>query len=57
MLFIAIKATKSGPQDQINYRVLLLKSPGKTEEVTLKAHFGPGDDGEPVVTIMMPSED
>ncbi|MFH1109976.1 MAG: DUF6573 family protein [Planctomycetota bacterium] len=25
--------------------------------MTLKAHFGPGDDGEPVVTIMRPDED
>jgi hypothetical protein len=22
-----------------------------------KAHCGPGDDGEPVITVMMPAED
>ena len=57
LLYVAIRAKKAGPRDQIRYQVLFLKAPGKTEEVTLKAHFGPGDDGEPVVTIMMPSED
>jgi hypothetical protein len=25
--------------------------------VRLKAHCGPGDDGEPVVTVMLPEED
>jgi len=57
MLFVAIKANGKTQRDQILYRVLFLQAPGKTEEVTLKAHFGPGDDGEPVVTIMTPDED
>jgi len=26
-------------------------------EVTLKAHVGPGDEGEPVMTILLPEED
>ncbi|MFH1108389.1 MAG: DUF6573 family protein [Planctomycetota bacterium] len=57
MLFVAIKASKHAKGDQILYQALFLQAPGKTEEVTLKAHFGPGDDGEPVVTIMRPDED
>jgi len=57
MLFVAIKASKEPKRNQIPYRVLFLQASGKTEEVTFKAHFGPGDDGEPVVTIMMPDED
>jgi len=57
LLFLAIKASKNTGQDQILYKVLFLMAPNKTEEVTLKAHFGPGDDGEPVVTIMTPDED
>lgn len=57
MLFVAIKAAKAPCQDQLLYRVLFLLAPGRTEEVTLKAHFGPGDDGEPVMTIMLPDED
>ena len=54
MLFVAIKANGKTQRDQILYQVLFLQAPGKTEEVTLKAHFGSGDDGEPVVTIMLP---
>ena len=27
------------------------------ELITLKAHCGPGDDAEPVITIMLPNED
>ncbi len=57
MLYVSIKASKNAQRDQILYWVLFLQAPGKLEEVTLKAHFGPGDDGEPVITIMLPSED
>ena len=57
MLYVAIKASKNAKRDQILYQVLFLQAPDRTEEVTLKAHFGPGDDGEPVVTIMTPEED
>ena len=57
MLYVAIKTSKDAPRNQILYQVLFLQKPGKMEEVTLKAHFGPGDNGEPVVTIMLPSED
>jgi hypothetical protein len=29
----------------------------EAEEVTLKLIVGPGDQGEPVITILLPSED
>jgi len=57
MLYVAIKASRNAKRDQILYQVLFLQAPGKMEEVTLKAHFGPGDNGKPVVTIMQPDED
>ncbi len=57
MLFVAIKANKDASQDQIRYRVLFLQERGETEEVTLKAHCGPGDHSEPALTIMLPEED
>jgi len=57
MLYVAIKAKKQAEGDHILYKVLFLQAPGKTEEVTLKAHFGPGDDAEAVITIMTPDED
>ncbi len=31
--------------------------PGIPPLVTLKAHCGPGDDAEPVITVMFPDED
>lgn len=36
------------------YAVTTRTRPGK---VTLKATIGPGDEGEPVITIMLPEED
>jgi len=30
---------------------------GRVKELTLKAICGPGDEGEPVITIMLPDED
>ena len=54
LLFVAIKAKKGTAQDQIRYRVLFLQALGRHEEVTLKAICGPGDHGEPVLTIMLP---
>ena len=56
MLFCAIRAARS-PGDQILYKVIFLMAPGKQETVTLKSICGPGDDGEPVITIMNPDED
>ena len=57
LLYVSIKASKNPHRDQILYRVLFLQAPDKMEEVTLKAHFGPGDNGEPVVTILLTNED
>jgi hypothetical protein len=44
--------------DTILFTVLFLMSPGSTPvPIDLKAICGPGDDGEPVLTIMLPNED
>jgi hypothetical protein len=44
--------------DTILFTVLFLMSPGATPvPIDLKAICGPGDDGEPVLTIMLPDED
>ena len=44
--------------DTILFTVLFLMSPGSTPvPIDLKAICGPGDDGEPVLTIMLPDED
>ncbi len=56
LFLFAISARKfSG--DTLFYDVLFLMDDETTESVRLKAVCGPGDEGEPVITIMLPDED
>jgi len=55
MLYIAIHRSDGG--DQVQFEVIFLQASGKHETVTLKAVCGPGDAGEPVLTVMLPDED
>ncbi|MBI5764247.1 MAG: hypothetical protein HZA51_12060 [Planctomycetes bacterium] len=67
MLWLAIR--RSGPtrtklepdssrnEDIILFDVIFLQAPNKPETVRLKAHCGPGDQGEPVITNLLPGED
>ncbi len=58
MLFCAIRRSPgTRPLDQLHFKVLFQQSPGRTETVRFKAICGPGDQGEPVITITMPDED
>lgn len=67
MLWLAIRRSGRKPakanddhstgDDTILFDVIYLQAPNKTETVKLKAVCGPGDQGEPVITIMMPGED
>lgn len=42
----------------IQFKVLFILTPGcSAEPVSLKAICGPGDEGEPVLTILLPLED
>ena len=65
---VLVKACiKSGDAEETTYQLHILQKPpteddhdsdtGGTTLVTLKAHLGPGDDGKPVVTIMLRHED
>ena len=54
MLHIAI--LKDGGRDQVDFS-LYVNNDGKAKPVYLKAICGPGDDAEPVITIMLPHED
>lgn len=56
MLYVAIRQ-KPGGGDRLMYKVIFLQAPGRQETVELKAICGPGDDAEPVMTIMLPHED
>ena len=68
MLFVAIRgqstprpASNGRPahaaNDLLFYEVIFLQDPKRHETVKLKGHCGPGDHGEPVLTIMLPNED
>ena len=57
MLYCAIRGSKGAKREQLLFRVIFRQAPHKHEEVTLKAHYGPGDQGEPVLTIMALDED
>ena len=57
MLYLAIRQSKGTQREQLRFKVTFLQAPHKHEEVTLKAHCGPGDQGEPVLTIMNLDED
>lgn len=50
-------ATKSTAGDVRYFCVLFLMRGNKLRNGTLKAVCGPGDDAEPVITIMLPEED
>ena len=43
--------------DEVMFEVIFLQQSEKSEQVTLKAVCGPGDQGEPVITIMLTDED
>lgn len=45
-------------RDTISFTVLFVQTPGYLPEpIELKAICGPGDDGSPVLTILLPDED
>jgi len=56
VLRYAIKASPS--TDRLSFTVLFAQAPdAEPEPVDLLAVCGPGDSGEPVITIMLPSDD
>ncbi len=57
MLYCGIRRSDAASQDQLRFQVIFLQAPNKHETVTLKAMCGPGDNGEPVLTVMLPDED
>lgn len=58
MAFVAIRSANSGTQ--LEYQLYRVPRDGRSVEArltSLKLVCGPGDAGEPVVTIMLPGED
>lgn len=56
MLRMAIQRQKEA-SSMIFYRLLVQNDDAPAVEIELKAICGPGDKGEPVLTIMLPNED
>ncbi len=58
MAIFAIKSQRANEANEILYDLILPQSPRNPGElVKLKMHCGPGDNAEPVITIMLPGED
>jgi hypothetical protein len=58
LLFRTLLAAKAiRDSDRVEFDVLFLMQPGKWEKVHVVAAIGPGDHGEPVMTIMLPEDD
>jgi len=43
--------------DRVDFEVLFLMTPGKRERVRVVLHVGPGDQGEAVLTLMLPGDE
>lgn len=64
-LLWVFRSTAKSPQwkgaDRLRFRVVFQMKTGKTrprrETVTVIGACGPGDDGEPVITLMLPEDD
>jgi hypothetical protein len=58
VLMFAIRAARNNPNPSvIHYTVSVRNSNEANEDILLKAVCSPGDDAEPVITIMLPEED
>jgi hypothetical protein len=55
LTFLAAKNSKDS--DRVYFEVLFLNESGGYDKPTIIAHVGPGDDREPVMTIMLPEDD
>ena len=57
LMMFHFNARKSN-SDILNYICLFQMKPGsEAVEKTIKAHIGPGDTAEPVITLMLPGDD
>ena len=57
LLRLAIGRSDGGPEVRFGVHVRDDNREGTPPLVRLKALCGPGDDGEPVITVMLPEED
>ena len=58
LLTLALFAARSSKgTDRVYFKVDFLMEPGRSETVDIIAHIGPGDNAEPVLTIMLPEDE
>ena len=58
VLYLAsCEAKRSGGASEVTYKVRVQVAPNRARDISLKMHCGPGDQGEGVITIMLPGED
>lgn len=58
VLFLFTFYARKVSTPEFQYKCLFLMNPsGSPELKSIKAHIGPGDQGEPVITLMLPEED
>ena len=58
LLFRSLVAARThGTGDRVEFDVLFLMAPGRWDKAHIVAVIGPGDHGEPVMTIMLPEDD
>jgi hypothetical protein len=57
MLRCAIMRNQPTENTRVDFRLLVRNDNRRPQEVTLKALCGPGDEAEPVITVMLPDED
>ena len=55
MLYLAIRAATPG--DRLAFEVAFSDGPSQRRIAKLQAICGPGDEGEPVITVLLPHED
>ena len=48
---------QAGPTDRVEFEVLFLMKPGRREKVKCWSVCGPGDEGEPTLTVGLEGED
>jgi hypothetical protein len=60
VVWMASQAARRGHGDRVSFQLYRVPRGGRGTRprlVTLHMHIGSGDAGEPVITIMMPTED
>lgn len=57
LLRFAIQARRGRPDNRVDFVVQVQRADRKIEDVDLYALCGPGDEAEPVITVMLPHED